>query len=125
LKQLDVLKQYRGTRGDRVIEKRIWDTNDGVHLHYIRTLPQNVSTRITNFEHRHNSNINSLNPDNLRKITFEPLSVCKGQTKSKVCCHNSRPVKNKSLAFSGYILSNNFDIIDVTETWLGVPGDTA
>lgn len=31
--------------------------------------------------------------------------------------------KNKTLAFSDYIISNTFDIIAVTETWLGGPTD--
>lgn len=34
-------------------------------------------------------------------------------------------MKNKSLAFSDYNISNDFDIITVTETWLGGPGDKA
>lgn len=34
-------------------------------------------------------------------------------------------MKNKTLAFSDYIISNDFDIIAVTETWLGGPGDEA
>jgi len=64
LKQLDILQQYRGTRGGRGNERRIWDKNDGVHLYNIRTLPQNVSTRITNIEHRQNPITNSVNHDN-------------------------------------------------------------
>jgi len=34
-------------------------------------------------------------------------------------------VKNKTFVLSDYVISNDFDIIAVTETWLGGPGDKA
>ena len=66
-----------------------------------------------------------MNHDNLKKIISEPRPVCKGQNKNKICCHNSRSVKNKTFVLSDYVISNDFDIIAVTETWLGGPGDKA
>jgi hypothetical protein len=37
--------QYMGTRGGRIIERRIWESDNGFHLHNIKTLSQYVSTR--------------------------------------------------------------------------------
>jgi len=38
---------------------------------------------------------------------------------SKICSINPRSVNNKSLAISDYIVTNDFDIVAITETWLG------
>ncbi|XP_052761992.1 uncharacterized protein LOC128204630 [Mya arenaria] len=50
----------------------------------------------------------------LKRLDIQPPNV-----------NGPRSVKNKTLAFSDYITSNDFDIVAVTETWLGGPGDKA
>ena len=119
LKQLEILK-FRGTRGGRY--KRTWDLNDGVNLQNIQTLPQEISTIVPNLSSRTNpKNENNSQPHDLKRIKCESFTVCKGQTYIKVCCINPRSVKNKSLALSDYISTNDYDIVAVTETWLGDP----
>ena len=62
---------------------------------------------------------------NLIKIKSEQTSVIKGHTNLKICCINPRSVKNKTLSFCDYINSNDFDLVAVTETWLGTSIDKA
>ena len=46
--------------------------------------------------------------------------LCKETTlTTTICCINPRSVKNKTLSFCDYIISNDFDLVAVTETWLG------
>ena len=42
-----------------------------------------------------------------------------------MCCFNARSVKNKTISIAGYIASNDFDVIALTEseTWLGTTSD--
>mgnify|MGYP003487434302 FL=1 len=100
LKRLGILK-YRGARGQHTREKRVWDTNHGVNIHNLVTLPQSINT-VTQTKFRppvtkpickdsRKCNIN------LRKIKCVPLNVCKGGIHIKVCCINPRSVKNKTL----------------------------
>ena len=129
-KQLGILK-FRGTRGGQ--NKRTWDLNDGVNLKNIQTLPQEIPTIVpictlspnTNPENprTNHENENSSQHHDLTKIKCDSITVCKGQTYIKVCCINPRSVKNKSLALSDYISSNDYDIVAVTETWLGGSSD--
>ena len=127
LKQLHILQNkgnlfYRGSRGGKGTSRRLWDTNQGVNLNNLQTLPEQISTIITvpsidrQFEARSNC-------DNLMKIKYSTSNVVKGQTNVKVCCLNPRSVKNKTLAISDYIISNNLDLLAVTETWLGTTVD--
>ena len=124
LKDLNILLPFRGTRGG-MVNRRVWDENEGVHIHNLQTLPQEISTLLRPRKNSVDTISNTINKENLHQIKFEPNSVCKGQTLIKVCSFNPRSVKNKTLAFSDYIVSNNFDIIAVTETWLGGPTDKA
>ena len=45
--------------------------------------------------------------------------------KLNVCSLNPRSVKNKTLALSDYVVSNDFDVVALTETWLGTTSDEA
>ena len=43
--------------------------------------------------------------------------------KLKVCSLNRRSVKNKTLDLSDLVVSNDFDVVALTETWLGTVSD--
>ena len=58
-------------------------------------------------------------PHSLRKITAQECQSVKCVT---ICCLNCRSVKNKTEAINDYIVSNDFDIVALTETWLGILG---
>ena len=46
------------------------------------------------------------------------MTIVKGQTNIKTCSVNPRPVKNKTISLCDYIISYDFDIVALTETWL-------
>ena len=123
LKQLDIVR-YRGTRGGHARVRRAWDTNQGVNANNLRTLPQAISTVL---QENDNQTMNTLtiteiidkgpkNNSNIIKIQCEPGNAAQMQTYMKICCINPRSVKSKTLSLFDYILSNNFDIVAVTET---------
>ena len=49
----------------------------------------------------------------------------KGHINLKMCCINTRSLKNKTLSFCDHIISNDFDLVAVTETRLGTSIDKA
>ena len=53
------------------------------------------------------------------KIKCESLKTVSNQKKLHICCLNPRSVKNKTLSICDYIVSCDFDIVALTETWLG------
>ena len=107
LKQLGVLR-YRDSRGGLNKFRRVWDTNKGVHLDNIITLPQAIQTlnidmnksyiKVSDPKHRHLSKIKQV----------EPMPT-KAQMYLSVCSLNPRSVKNKTLSICDYIQSNDFD----------------
>jgi len=121
--------KFRGVRGGQYNTHcdRAWDTNNGIHHQYLRDLPQHIETVVST--RSHNKQL-SLRPDenvrsNVRKVRFEAISENKGHAKITVCCINTWSVKNKALSICDYISSNNFDIVAITETWLGQCTDNA
>jgi hypothetical protein len=124
LKNLNLLK-YRGARGGSNYVFRSWDSNDGVNFSNLQSLPKAISAvKLTN---RHNALLQTDN-DNTRirtliTIQYEPISTVIGQRKLNICCINPRSVKNKTLAIYDFILSNEFDLVAITESWLGTSID--
>ena len=53
------------------------------------------------------------------------MTIVKGQTNIKICSINPRSVKNITLQLCDYIIPNDFDIVTLTETWLGTFVDKA
>lgn len=47
------------------------------------------------------------------------VKTVKRTNRLQVACLNTRSVKNKTVSINDYIVSNNFDAIALTETWLG------
>ena len=105
----------------------MWDTKQDVNINILRTLTVAITTVVQN---RSNSCVDIFSKyqktnSYLNMVKCQPHSITKGQTSLKMCCINPRSVKNKTFALSDYILSNSFDIVAVTETWLGSSVDKA
>ena len=124
LKQLGILQyRVRGSRGGQPRAHRTWDTNQGVNVDNLVTPPKAIPTITSvreNFSHRRsmNNDRQSRNTTNLTKVVREPENKVRGQTCINVCCLNARSVKNKTLSLCDYIISNDFDTLAITETWL-------
>jgi hypothetical protein len=41
----------------------------------------------------------------------------------QICCLNPRSTKNKALSVSDYIVTQDYDVVALTETWLGTSVD--
>ena len=117
------MKQYRNSRGGQNYNRRVWDTNNGVNLNNIKALPQAIPSIVTNRDCPSISSTyeksNSINSHNVVKVKYESSSNVKAQKCISVCSFNPRSVKNKTLSFCDYIQSNDFDVVAITETWLG------
>ena len=117
-KQLNIQRNKRGKRGGQTCNyKRPWDYNQGVNGNNLMQLPQSIPTVVQN-ERLSNSTSNKLNTNNNIEIQLQNATPTKGQKKLKVCSLNPRSVKNKTIAISDYIISNDFDVVALTETWL-------
>jgi len=87
-----------------------------------------IPSKITSFRTNQRSyDVRSINPYNLIHI---PLSSEQREIQPlRLYSLNCRSVKNKALSICDHIISNNIDIMALTETWLGtdvdniVPGD--
>ena len=66
---------------------------------------------------------NSINTSNIIKIKLESMTIAKGQTNIKICSINPSPVKNKTLSMCDYIISDDFDLVALVETWLWKSAD--
>ena len=84
------------------------DTNQGVNFRNLQTLPSIIPT-IQLTQNRQKS-----------ICVYSHLSESKGHINLKICCINPRSLKNKTLYFCNYIISNDFDHVAVTETWLSL-----
>lgn len=71
--------------------------------------------------------VNHVNRSNLINIKCNPMTTASVQTSAnkylQVCCLNPRSIKNKTLSISDYIISHDYDIVALTETWLGTSVD--
>lgn len=118
IKQLHIQKCKRGKRSGQINVRRTWDNNQGVNEKNLQTLPQEIPT-VTQTKRISNRNSNTHNIRNIKKIKSEALNITKGQKNLKICSINPRSVKNKTIAICDFILSNDFDLVAFTETWLG------
>jgi len=59
LKQYNLLK-YRGARGGRDQELRVWDTNSGVYFNNLQSLPSQIPT-VTSLKRHSTQNISGTN----------------------------------------------------------------
>lgn len=117
---------YRGKRGGNNQIKCEWDMNTGVNFNNLRALPEVIPTIQMSRRNTSQTDCNEhrgLNLSSLIKIKPDIENVVKGQKLVKVCCLNPRSVKNKTIALCDYILSNDFDFVALTETWLGTSID--
>ena len=124
LKNLNLLN-FRGARGGGNYVSRSWDSNVGIIYPNLQYLPEAISTvKLTNRYNTmpHNDN-DQIRIKTLTTIQYEPISAVQGQRKLNVCCINPRSVKNKTLAICDFILSNKFDLVAITESWLGTSVD--
>ena len=118
INQLGIQRNKRGKRGGRCHNhRRAWDYNQGVNGVNLRTLPQTIPTVIQN-ERTSNITSNTLNINNLIEIKPQIVSKSDGHKSLKICSINPRSVKNKTIAICDFILSNDFDVVAITETWL-------
>jgi hypothetical protein len=100
--------QFRGVPGTQTKE---------VHIYKLKSLLKEIP--IITYFIAHNENLKSekyANLENLVKISFDHVHMCRGETKIKVCSINLRSVKNKALSISDYIMTNYFHIVALTET---------
>jgi hypothetical protein len=122
------LFQYRSSRGGKKLYTRPWDTNQGIHLNNLKALPQVIET-IKSKRQNQGVEPNTVSSETrysdrtLTRIKPNSLPVVQGQKKLTVCSINCRPIKNKTLAICDFILSNDFDLVAITETWLGTKVD--
>ncbi|XP_060553020.1 uncharacterized protein LOC132714233 [Ruditapes philippinarum] len=117
IKQLEIQRNKRGKRSGQS-HVRLWDINQGVNDDNLRTLPQAIPTVVYN-KRASKTNSNTLNINNIIQIKqIQNVSATKSQKNLKVCSINPRSVKNKTIAICDFILSNDFDIVAITETWL-------
>ena len=136
LKQLGILK-YRGTRGGLRKFKPISEVNNGIKLNNLQLLPKHITTIVRprrseivkhadinfynhadiNFYNQH-FKTGKHNSSNLINIKYKAQNTVKGQKKLSVCSLNPRSVKNKTISLCDYIVSNDFDVVALTETWL-------
>jgi hypothetical protein len=73
---------------------------------------------------KNNGRPKSVNFGNLKAVRIsKSISGGKESQKLTICCLNARSVKNKTISLSDYIISNDFDIVAITETWLGTAVD--
>ena len=72
------------------------------------------NTNIADCEGQSGVNIN-----NLVKVKVGAVKVVTADRCFSVCSLNSRSVKNKTLSLRDYIVSRDFDVVALTETWLG------
>ena len=117
IKQLGILKNKRGKRGGKNYIKRTWDHNQGTNEKNLKTLPQEIPC-IVNTKTKPCMSRNTQNLNNIVQIKCETLQIHCGGKNLKICSLNPRSVKNKTVALSDFILSNDFDIVAITETWL-------
>lgn len=64
-----------------------------------------------------------VNTNNLVKIKCEPAGPTSVKNCLSICCLNARSVKNKTISLCDYIVSNDYDVVALTETWLGTSVD--
>jgi len=90
----------------------------------VRVTNRKVAKQNVNKQTCQLSNYSSLRPN---LITIPKISQCGTSSKRclKVCSLNVRSVKNKTLSLCDFILTNDFDVIALTETWLGTKVDKA
>lgn len=122
--------KYGLARGGKNLTARNWDTNQGINLDNIRTLPEAIQSVTSRDRPKNNEKISkkvlvSKMEMNLSKIKCESQTIVKGQKNIKICCINPRSLKNKTVAFCDFIISNELDVVAVTETWLGSSIDKA
>ena len=125
LKSYGILK-YRGARGGKHKLKRNHDINQGVHLENIKLLPRvipTITSNLTNTAKPQQTAQKTTIHDNLIKVKIEAKIVVSGQKNIKICNINPRSVKNKTLSLNHFISTNEFDLVAITETWLGTSTD--
>jgi len=125
LKSHGILK-YRGARGGKHKLKRNHDINQGVHLENIKLLSRvipTITSNLTNTAKPQQTAQKTTIHDNLIKVKIEAKIVVSGQKNIKICNINPRSVKNKTLSLNHFISTNEFDLVAITETWLGTSTD--
>ena len=122
LKQFNLF-HYRGARGGVDRGLRTWDRNDGVNQMNLKSLPEAIST--VNLTSRTNVPIQIKRSRTVKRIKYESFTVVKGQSKIDICNINPRSVKNKTIALNDFIQTNDYEIVAITETWLGTSIDKA
>ncbi len=115
LKQYNLLK-YRGTRGGRDQELRVWDTNSGVNLNNLQSLPSQIPT-VTSLKRHSTHNISDANLNNLSYP--KKCNTLNGLNEKISCltlnCHSV--VRNKDVLIGQYLREEKIDFAVFTETW--------
>ena len=118
ISQLQIQRNKRGKRGGRCHNyTRKWDYNQGINENNLRTLPQVITTVVKN-DRCSNSKPNTLNYNNIVEIKPQSNQKANKYNKLKICSIYSKSVKNKTIAICDFILSNDFDLVAICETWL-------
>ena len=92
-------------------------TKAGVHFQ------RPIKTLVTPFYPGILSTKTGVNPLNLIQIDFQHDITSPTGDKLSICCINPRSVKNKTLILNDFIVSNDYDVVAITETWLGTSQD--
>ena len=64
-----------------------------------------------------------VNKNNLVMIKCDHVHVQLAKKSLQVCCLNPRSIKNKALSLNDYIVAQDYDVVALTETWLGTSVD--
>lgn len=67
--------------------------------------------------------ISGVNKRNLSRIKCDYVEHPSATRSLTICCLNPRSIKNKTLSLSDFIVTNDYDIVALTETWLGTSVD--
>ena len=112
IKSLNICQVSHTVRGCRAGTKR------GRSIAVITTLRSGSCT----YQHKQASGL-GVNKNNLVRIKCNYVHVQPLKKSLQICCLNPRSIKNKALSLSDYIVTQDYDIVALTETWLGTSVD--
>jgi len=93
-------------------------TKRGRSIAVITTLTSGSCT----YQHKQVSGL-GVNKNNLVRIKCNYVHVQPLKKSLQICCLNPRSIKNKALSLSDYIVTQDHDVVALTETWLGTSVD--
>lgn len=122
IKDLSICKTNSTHRGRRAGTK----VHKHVPVRITHRLDYTGAHKCKDYTVAHTNNVHrAFRLNNLIRIQHtEPVEDIREKMKTlHMCCVNVRSVKNKTISLADYVVSNDFDVIAITETWLGTSVD--